>query len=76
MWRALPFPFAGAHADGAGAAERPPSRLAGPGLSAVWAGELEELLRRCDVPRTLIGVLGNTGAGGEERSPEVDRIRG
>ncbi|GFR49232.1 hypothetical protein Agub_g11231, partial [Astrephomene gubernaculifera] len=40
-----------------------PSPLAGPEMSRLWRAELGELRGRCQLPRTTIGVVGNTGAG-------------
>jgi hypothetical protein len=41
--------------------------LVGPELRTHWRTKLNDLLGRCTVHRTTIGVVGNTGAG--ERSP-------
>eukprot|EP00198_Chlamydomonas_reinhardtii_P008705 XP_001698042.1 predicted protein [Chlamydomonas reinhardtii] len=37
--------------------------LAGPRIAAEWRGELQALLQRATMPRTTIGVVGDTGAG-------------
>ncbi|PNH00579.1 hypothetical protein TSOC_013602, partial [Tetrabaena socialis] len=68
--QAIPFPPAGPDADGrsgaggsSASASSVFSRLAGPQMSRLWRSELAELLTRCAMPRTTIGVVGNTGAG-------------
>ncbi|KAG2439503.1 hypothetical protein HXX76_004857 [Chlamydomonas incerta] len=48
------------NAPAAGAGRTP---LAGPQMSALWRGDLQALLQRATMPRTTIGVVGDTGAG-------------
>ncbi|KAG2445202.1 hypothetical protein HYH02_008670 [Chlamydomonas schloesseri] len=50
-------------AAGAGAGAGTSAALAGPQMSALWRGELQSLLQRATMPRTTIGVVGDTGAG-------------
>lgn len=44
------------------------TRLAGPELSALWHEHVERLKDSC-MPRTIIGIVGDTGAGGQAAEP-------
>ena len=64
----LPCHAAGGSGAGAGPSNAPAvagrgTALAGPQMSALWRGELQALQQRATMPRTTIGVVGDTGAG-------------
>lgn len=50
-------------ASNGGAGTVAATRLAGRELAGLWSRELGELIERCAMPNTIIGVIGDTGCG-------------